>query len=303
MAANSVAWRRTASGIEQDRARSPRDARRRRPGRRMAVVTAHACRGAVGQLASHVATRIVSRAQSSIVSGVTVRRSARVLDRRARPRRDPRRAAAAAGRGRGRRARAVQRHQPRHRGAGVQGPRAGQRVPADARAVSGRRVPGAGQIRLRQRRHGRARAARAAGPPRVRALSASDPLRRARRRPCTCCPTTCRRSARCSPPTSRRRSTACGTRARMSAIASASSAPARSAASSRGSPARFPGCEVELVDVNPQRATVARRARRPVRAPDAGRRRRRPGHPRQRIGRRVSSWRSASPASKRRSSR
>ena len=119
--------------------------------------------------------------------------------------------------------------------------------------------PGAGQVRLRERRRGRA-AARASC--RAATSSCSIRIRRAtscRPRPCTCCPTTCRRQravlaanletaingvwdARPHDRRSRRRS----------------SAPAPSAAWSRGWPARIPGCDVELVDINPQRAAVAR---------------------------------------------
>ena len=47
---------------------------------------------------------------------------------------------------------------------------------------------------------------------------------------------------------------------------------ARSAASSRGSPARIAGCEVELVDINPQRAAIARALGVGFAAPDAVRR-------------------------------
>ena len=100
------------------------------------------------------------------------RRSARLLGRRARPRRDSRRDAAGALGGRGRRARAVQRHQPRHRGARVSGPRAGERAPAHARAVSGGRVSRAGEIRLRQRRRWSS-----AGPPPCRAGTCSRSIR------------------------------------------------------------------------------------------------------------------------------
>ena len=56
-----------------------------------------------------------------------------------------------------RRVRRLQRHQPGHRGAGVQRTRARERTPADAGAVSGRRISRAREIRIRERRPGRAR--------------------------------------------------------------------------------------------------------------------------------------------------
>ncbi len=62
------------------------------------------------------------------------------------------------------------------------GSRAGERARADARAVSGRRLSGAREVRLQQRRHRRKRAGRACGPARVLPLSASDTLCRARGR-------------------------------------------------------------------------------------------------------------------------
>ncbi len=88
-----------------------------------------------------------------------VGRRARVLAARARHRRDPAGAAARARPGRRPRAHAALRHQPRHRDAGVPRRRPGEPVRSDAGAVPGRRLPGAGQVRLPQRRRRRARAA------------------------------------------------------------------------------------------------------------------------------------------------
>ena len=131
--------------------------------------------------------------------------------------------------GRGRRPRAVQRHQPRHRGARVRGrvpPSEYQRMRAPFQDGE---FPGAGEIRLCERRRRRDGGADSRGRRVFVPLSAPDALCRAGRRGARAAATTCRRRARCWPRTSRRRSTACGTRGRRSAIASRSSAPARSA--------------------------------------------------------------------------
>ena len=144
--------------------RAPRRrARRRRRGRR-------ASRSARSRAAAHRAAATAVRwfMSSGFEFEFRVRvlyqrdcnAGARVLGGRSGPRRDPRRDAARRRRGRGRRPRAVQRHQPRHRGAGVSGPRAGERARTHARAVSGGRVSGAGEVRLRQRRRRRAAARR-----------------------------------------------------------------------------------------------------------------------------------------------
>ena len=77
--------------------------------------------------------------------------------------REPRPLRAAAGAGcaaairRGAGARALWRDQPRHRAARPRRPGAGQRAPADARAVHGRCVSVPGEIRLRHRGKGRGR--------------------------------------------------------------------------------------------------------------------------------------------------
>ena len=270
-------------------------------------VTTLARSGAVG----HVATRRFGSGSSSssgfefaLLYQRACRRGSRVLDCRAGTRRDSRRDAAGAGGGRGRRPRAVQRHQPRHRGAGVSGPRAGERARADARAVSGRRVSRAGEVRLRQRRHRRARPARVCEGRRVFALyPASDALRRAGARGARSCPTTCRRSARCWRRTSRPRSTASGTRGRTSAIASPSSAAARSAVWSPGSPDASPGATSSSSTSTRSAPSIARalgvRFAAPASASDERRRR----HSRERLGRRASRSRFDSPRSRRRSSR
>ena len=92
------------------------------------------------------------------------------------------------------------------------------------------------------------------------AVPASDALRRAgigrpshsRRR--------CRRRAPCWRPTSRPRSTACGMRARRSAIASSVVGAGTVGCLVAWLAGRIPGCDVELVDINPKRAAVARRS-------------------------------------------
>ena len=169
----------------------------------------------------------------------------------------------------------------------------GQRIRAHARTVSGRRVSRAGQVRLRQRRHRRARARQAA---RAGPSSACIPIRPAtscRPLPCIRCPTACRRRARCSPPTWRRRSTRSGTRRRGSATASRGRRRGRRLLVA-GSPARIPGCEVELVDIDP-RARRGRAAGRRLRAADAARGRGRPRPARQRPARRAWARRSGWP--------
>ena len=93
------------------------------------------------------------------------------------------RSAVLAGPGRRRRAgaRHRQRDQPRHREPGVSWPRTGQRISDDALSVSGRRFPGAGEIRLCLGRRGRDRARSSAQSPRLLPLPASGSLRRAGR--------------------------------------------------------------------------------------------------------------------------
>ena len=210
-----------------------------------------------------------------------------LLDRRARPRRDPRRAAAAA-RGRGRRGPdAVQRHQPRHRSARVPGRVPAERAPADARAVSGRRVPRAGQVRLRQRRRRRARAARAAA-------ARSSPSIRIR--PATSCRPAVHvlpddvpaRTGGAGRQSRDRDQRGCGTRrphvGDRVAVVGAGTVGCLVAWLA----GRIPGCEVELVDVDRRGEAIAAVSacasrRRP---PPPGRRRRRdprersPGRPR-----------------------
>ena len=76
------------------------------------------------------------------------------------------------------------------------------------------------------------------------------------------CPTPCRRSAPCWRPTSRRRSTGCGTPGRRSAIAIAVVGGGTVGCLVAWLAGRMPGCEVELVDVNPRRESHRARARR-----------------------------------------
>ena len=71
-------------------------------------------------------------------------------------RRDPGRAAARARPGRGAGPHPVLRGQPGHRDAGLPRRGAGEPVRRDARAVPGGRLPGPGEVRLPQRRRGRA---------------------------------------------------------------------------------------------------------------------------------------------------
>ena len=73
----------------------------------------------------------------------------------------------------------VQRHQPRHGGAGVPASRSAEPVFGDALPVSGGRVPGSREVRLQRRRPRRPRTRRAARPHRFGFASAPDPLRRA----------------------------------------------------------------------------------------------------------------------------
>ena len=126
-------------------------------------------------------------------------RGARVLDHRARARRDSRRDIAAGWRGSGAGAHAGQRRVARHRGAGVRRPRAAEPAPGDACAADGRRVSVSGEIRLQRGRPHRPMGDASSCCIRTRTFS-SRPRRCASR-----CPMPCRRSARCWPPTWRRR--------------------------------------------------------------------------------------------------
>ncbi len=87
------------------------------------------------------------------------RRRTRLLAARARRRRAPARTPAAAGPGRGARAHAAIWGEQGHRDTRVPRWRPAQPVRGDARALPGGRLPGAGQVRLPQRRRGRAGAA------------------------------------------------------------------------------------------------------------------------------------------------
>ncbi len=150
--------------------------------------------------------------------------------------------------------------QPRHRGAGLRRPRAGEPARRDAGAVPGGRLPGTGEVRLPQRRRRRGGPGRPARPHGVLPAPAPDALRGPGRGGARRARTTSRPSARCSPAPSRRRSTPCGTPGRWSATASPSSAP--DGRLLRGAPARTdPGGRVTLVDVDPSRADVADGAR------------------------------------------
>ncbi len=109
-------------------------------------------------------------------------RRARVLAARARLRGDPAGHAARAGAGRRGGAHPAVRRQPRHRDAGVPGRRAAGPVRRDAGAVPGGGLPGAGQVRLPQRRRRRAGTAGAARPHGLLPVPAPDRLRGAGRR-------------------------------------------------------------------------------------------------------------------------
>ena len=138
-----------------------------------------------------------------------------------------------------------------------------------------------------------------AGPARARTCSRSTRIRRAtscRPRPCIVCPTACRRRARCWPPTSRRRSTVCGTRdpriGDRVAVVGAGTVGCLVAWLA----GRIPGCDVELVDVNPRASGGGRRARCPVRDARGGRRERGCRGARERLAGRPRARRCASPA-------
>ena len=169
---------------------------------------------------------------------------------------------------------AALRRQPRHRDAGVPRRRAAEPVRRDARAVPGGRLPGAGQVRLPQRRRRRAGPARRCSAAPSSACTRTRPPTWCRPPPSPSCPTTCRPRGPCSPAPWRPRSTPCGTPRRCSATGSRSSAPAWSAAASRACWPGSPACRCTLVDVDAGRADVAAALGRRLRA--AGRRRRRP---------------------------
>ena len=107
-------------------------------------------------------------------------------------------------------------------------------VRRDARAVPGGRLPRPGEVRLPQRRRGRAAARRSCSAAPSSACTRTRPRTWCRPAPWSSCPTTCRRRGPCSPAPWRPRSTRCGTPRRWSATGSPSSAPAWSAAASRG---------------------------------------------------------------------
>ena len=159
-------------------------------------------------------------------------RRARVLAARARLRGDPAGHAARAGAGRRGGAHLAVRRQPRHRDAGVPGRCAAGPVRRDAGAVPGGGLPGAGQVRLPQRRRRRAGAAGAARPDGLLPVPAPDRLRGAGR---------CRdrraggratRTCRARGHRRDRRQRPVGRRAAASATGSPSSAPGWSAAAS-----------------------------------------------------------------------
>ena len=125
-------------------------------------------------------------------------------------------------------------------------------VRGDAGAVPGGRLPGAGQVRLPQRRRRRGGPADAASGRTVFCLlPAPDRATSSRPTRSSSCPTTCRRRARCSPAPSRPRSTRCGTPRRWSATGSRWSAPGMVGCCVARLLARIPGVEVTLVDVDP----------------------------------------------------
>ena len=184
-----------------------------------------------------------------------------------------------------------------------QRPRAAERVRADARAVSGGRLSGAGEVRLRERRRRSNEGPRdLAGrrvfvlyPHQTRYVVPAHAVHLAARR-------RARRRARCWRRTSRRRSTASGTPASRSAIASPVIGGGTVGCLVAWLAGGIRGCDVELVDVNPARAAVARALGVGFAAPDAAHARRRRRHSRERLAGGPCSSRCASPASKRRSS-
>ena len=149
------------------------------------------------------------------------------------------------------------RGEPRHRDAGL--PR---RRPTDQRdgmraPLPGGRLPRAGEVRLPQRRRGRARPARAARPDRVLPVPAPDRVRRPGVRGRHRCPTACRPRGRCWRAPSRPPSTRCGTprplvgdRVTVVGAGMVGCCVARLLA-------RHPGVDVTLVDVDPSRAAAA----------------------------------------------
>ena len=139
-----------------------------------------------------------------------------------------------------------------------QRPRAAERIRAHARAVSGRRLPGAGQVRLRERRPCRAAARASCCGRHVFVLYPHQTRYVVPAQAVHVLPDDV-------PPA--RAVLAANLETAINGVWDARphvgdrvavSAPARSAAWSRGSPARIPGCEVELVDVNPAARSVAR---------------------------------------------
>ena len=191
--------------------------------------------------------------------GTHARRGPRLLGGRARTRRDsPGAARPALPRGRAG-PRAVQRHQPRHRGARVPGPRPAQRVRAHARAVPGRETfPRRSSTATPASDAVEQRSAQRSGPATCSCCIRTRRATSCRRRPCTCCPTACRPDARCWPPTSRRRSTALwDARAAHRRSHRGRRRQARWAASWRGSPDASRAARSSSSTSIPRRAGVA----------------------------------------------
>ena len=156
-------------------------------------------------------------------------------------------------------------HQPRHRDAGLPRRRAAEPVRRDARAVPGGRLPGAGEVRLPQRRRRRAGARAARRPHGLLPAPAPDGLRRPGRRRSRWCPTACRPRGRCSPARVETAVNALwdagplvGDRVAVVGAGMVGCCVARLLAG-------IPGVEVTLVDVDPARRRRRRRPRRRLR--------------------------------------
>ena len=203
---------------------------------------------------------------------------------------------------RGSGARTLQRSEPRHRDLGLPRRGAAERVRAHARAVPGRRLPRPGQIRLQQRRRGRSD-----GPPALVAsgCSASIRTRRAtssRPRPSVRSPRACRPA---------RAVLAANLETAINGLWDADPRIGdRIAVIGAGAvgclvawlAGRIPGCEVELVDIEPAPRSRRPRARRRLRPARRRAARRGPRDPRERHARRRGARASSSPGSRRPSS-
>ena len=211
----------------------------------------------------------------------------RVLAARAGRGRDPPGAAARAGAGRGPGPHPALRGQPGHRDAGLPRRGAAEPVRRDARAVPGGRLPGAGEVRLPQRRRRRGRVR----PSCVgRTVFCLYPHQTAYVVPAAAVTVGARRRAARARRARRHRrdrgQRAVGRRAAGRRPGHRRRARAWSAAASPGCSRGSPGVEVTLVDVDPSRADVAAALGVGFASPDGRGRRSRPRRAHQRdVGR------------------